>query len=202
MRLFFSLLAVLLLLTVAGSAQSQPGVNLDTIDKTVDPCVDFYQYACGNWLKTTEIPSDQTSWNTFVDIRERNAGVMREILERAAAGGPARDAITQKIGDYYGSCIDESAANTHGVDPLKPELKRIENVKDKAGLIEAVARVQMIGPNPLFIHRPTCIVPTTSSLTLTRAVCRYPTVTITSKTIPRWRPRARAWWSMRRSSSR
>jgi putative endopeptidase len=152
MRLLL-LSAILVLMAVAGFAQSAstpPSGNLDTIDKTVDPCVDFYQYACGNWLKTTEIPADQTSWNTFVDIRERNAGVMREILEKAAATDAGRDAITQKIGDYYGSCIDETAANAHGVDPLKPELKRIANAKNKAALIEAVARVQLIGPNPLF----------------------------------------------------
>lgn len=145
--------AFLLFLAVCSLAQpapSQPVLNLDAIDKTADPCVDFYQYACGNWLKTTEIPSDQTSWGSFVDIRERNSAIMRQILEKAAAGGAERDAISQKIGDYYGSCIDETAANAHGVDPLKPELKRIANVKDKAALIEAVARVQLIGPNPLF----------------------------------------------------
>src|SRR5450432_2542559 len=152
MRLLRLLPAILLLLSVACFAQSapaQPSVNLDTIDKTVDPCVDFYQYACGNWMKTTEIPADQTSWNSFVDIQERNSAVMREILEKAAANA-GRDAISQKIGDYYGSCVDESAANAKGVDPLKPELARIANAKDKAGLIEAVARVQLIGPNPLF----------------------------------------------------
>ncbi len=153
MRALHFLAAFLLLMAVASFAQpapAQPAVNLDAIDKTVDPCVDFYQYACGNWLKTTEIPADQTSWGSFVDIRERNSAIMREILEKAAAGGAGRDAISQKIGDYYGSCFDESAANAHGVDPLKPELKRIANVKDKAALIEAVARVQLIGPNPLF----------------------------------------------------
>jgi putative endopeptidase len=153
MRSLNFLPAILLLLAVASLAQTvptPPDGNLDTIDKTVDPCVDFYQYACGNWLKTTEIPPDQTSWGSFVDIRERNSAIMREILEKAAAADAGRDAITQKIGDYYGSCIDESAANARGVDPLKPELQRIANAKDKAALIEAVARVQLIGPNPLF----------------------------------------------------
>jgi putative endopeptidase len=153
MRSVHFIAAAVLLLVVATCAQtapSQPTVNLDTIDKTVDPCVDFYQYACGTWLKTTEIPPDQTSWGSFVDIRERNFAVLREILEKAAAGGTGRDAISQKIGDYYGSCIDETAANAHGADPLKPELDRIAKAKDKTKLIEAVARVQLIGPNPLF----------------------------------------------------
>ena len=153
MRLLLSLPAFLLLLAVASLAQSapsQPSANLDAIDKSVDPCVDFYQYACGNWLKTTEIPADQTSWGSFVDIRERNSAIMREILQKASTANAGRDAITQKIGDYYSSCIDETAANAHGVDPLKPELKRIANAKGKAALIEAVARVQLIGPNPLF----------------------------------------------------
>ncbi|MGZ4731316.1 MAG: M13 family metallopeptidase [Terriglobales bacterium] len=153
MRTLYLLPAFGLLLVVASfgqTAASQPAVNLDTIDKTVDPCVDFYQYACGNWLKATEIPADQTSWSSFVEIRERNSGIMREILEKAAAPNPGQDAIDQKIGDYYVSCIDEQAVEAKGVEPLRPELKRIANAKDKAALIEAVARVQMLGPNPLF----------------------------------------------------
>jgi putative endopeptidase len=153
MRSIHSLLLFLPSLAVASFAQSapaQPAVNLDAIDRTVDPCVDFYQYACGNWMKTAEIPPDQTSWASFVEIRERNAGTMREILEKAAAAGAGRDAIDQKIGDYYGSCIDESAAEAKGVEPLKPELTRIAKAKDKAALIESVARVQLLGPNPLF----------------------------------------------------
>ena len=147
MPAFIWLLAVV---SVGQTPAPQPAGNLDAIDKTVDPCVDFYQYACGNWLKTAEIPADQTSWSSFVDIRERNSRVLREILEKASAANAGRDAITQKIGDYYGSCTDEQAVDTKGIEPLKPELQRIASVKDKAALIEAVARVQLIGPNPLF----------------------------------------------------
>jgi putative endopeptidase len=148
---FSPLLALLLAIaSAAQSAPAQPAVNLDAIDKTADPCMDFYQYACGNWMKTAEIPPDQTSWASFVEIRERNSAIMREILEKATTGGAGRDAIDQKIGDYYGSCTDESAADAKGVEPLQPELKSIAQAKDKAALIESVARVQLIGPNPLF----------------------------------------------------
>jgi putative endopeptidase len=153
MRLFRFLPAFLLLLTLASSlppAGSQTGPHFDAVDKTIDPCTDFYQYACGNWLKTAEIPPDQNSWVSFVELDERNTGIMREILEKAAGGGLERDAITQKIGDYYGACLDQKAVDAKGLEPLKPELDRITNVKDKAELIEAIARVHRIGPNPLF----------------------------------------------------
>jgi putative endopeptidase len=148
---FLWLLVVLLVIgSLAQSAPSQPAANLDTIDKTVDPCVDFFQYACGNWLKTAEIPADQASWGQAVELRERNASILREILEKAAVDTPGRDAVTQKIGDYYSSCMDEKTVEARGLEPLKPELDRIAATKDKAALIEAIARVHLIGPNPLF----------------------------------------------------
>src|SRR5207302_37222 len=72
------------------------------------------------------------------------------ILEKAAAGGTGRSAIDQKIGDLYGSCMDERAADSKGLAPLKPELDRIAAVKDRAGMIDEIAHIHLIGPNPLF----------------------------------------------------
>jgi putative endopeptidase len=126
------------------------GFSVDSIDKTADPCADFYQYACGNWLKNTEIPADQAEWVSFIEIDDRNKVTLREILEKAAVVNPARTALEQKIGDYYSSCMDEKAADTKGLEPLKPELASIAAVKDKAGLIDAIARVHLLGPNALF----------------------------------------------------
>ena len=156
MRQTVMVLALPLLFTMVSLGQASPagqpavGFSIDNIDKTADPCVDFYQYACGNWLKKTEIPADQSEWISFTELYERNLITLRNILEKAAAGGPGRSAIDQKIGDYYGACVDEKAVDAKGLDPLKPELDRIAATKDKSALIDAIARVHLIGPNPLF----------------------------------------------------
>src|SRR5581483_10613094 len=153
---FYSLTLACLLLFSGFSAQtafaSDPGLRstLETVDKTTNPCEDFYQYSCGSWLKTAVIPADQARWGSFSELQERNRAILREILEKAAVANSGRNPIDQKIGDYYDSCIDEKAADAKGFDPLKPELARIADVNNKAALIDAIARVHLIGPNPLF----------------------------------------------------
>ncbi|HKW18995.1 MAG TPA: M13 family metallopeptidase [Terriglobales bacterium] len=132
------------------SSSSQPTARFSAVDKSADPCTDFYQYSCGNWMKSAQIPSDQASWGTFTELAERNREVLRKILEKASADDPQRNAIDQKIGDYYESCMDEKAVNDAGISPLKPDLDRIMSVKNKQDLIDAIAHVQMMGPNPLF----------------------------------------------------
>ncbi len=155
MRLLRSLPVFLLFMTVGVLAQTDstakpgPGFSIDNIDKTLDPCVDFYQYACGNWLKKAEIPADQSAWVSFVELDERNLVTLREILEKASANDPSRTPVEQKIGDFYSSCMDEKAVDAKGLGSLKDELDRISTVNDKAALIDVVARVHLMGPSPL-----------------------------------------------------
>jgi len=150
--LIFILLSVGLAFGQATSVtqKTAPGFSIDAIDKTVDPCVDFYQYACGNWMKNTEIPADQSSWVSFTELYERNLVTQRRILEKASMDRPARSAIEQKIGDYYSACMDEKTADAKGLDPLKAELEHVAAAQDKSGLIDAIARTHMIGGNALF----------------------------------------------------
>lgn len=117
----------------------EPALDVTSMDRSVDPCVDFFAYSCGGWIKNNPIPPDQSSWDTYSKMQDENLAQLRGILEASAAPDPSRDAVNQKIGDYYASCMDESAINRKGSAPLKPELDRIAAIHSKAQLAAAAA---------------------------------------------------------------
>lgn len=154
MRLFRLLTATLLLTCMAMPLDAQKSKTtsnsvVSSLDKSADPCVDFYQFACGGWIKNNPIPADQAIWSRFGELAERNRTVLRGILENSATA-TKRSANEQKIGDYYASCMDEDSINKKGIAVLKPEFDRIAGMKDKAGLPALLAHFHSEAIDALF----------------------------------------------------
>src|SRR6516162_8815511 len=83
-----------------------PGFDPGLVDKSVKPCANFYQYACGGWLAANPIPPEYATRGRFNELDERNREVLHDILEKAARGGDKQDLLHRKIGDFYAACMD------------------------------------------------------------------------------------------------
>src|ERR1700688_2612448 len=129
-------------------AKHEPALDVTSMDRSIDPCVDFFKYSCGGWIKNNPIPPDQSSWDTYSKMQDENLGRLRGILEAAAAPDPKRNAVDQKIGDYYASCTDEKAIDSKAAAPLAPSLERIAKIGSKAEIADVAAA--MIDDNVLF----------------------------------------------------
>lgn len=126
----------------AGPAEPKKPVTFDlsAIDKTVNPCTDFYQYSCGNWMKNNPIPSDQVRWGRFNELAERNRWLLYQDLEKAATH-PATP-LQVKYGNFYAACMDKSLADKLGDKPIQPLLAEVAALKDKKQLTPLVAKFQ------------------------------------------------------------
>ena len=122
----------------------------DMLDPAVQPCNDFYAYACGRWRAQNPIPADRSSWGRFNELGERAEYILRDILEKAASGDPERTPIEQKIGDYYGTCMNQNELEVQGMKPLQADLDSIAKVKTVAELTDEIARLHREGVNVLF----------------------------------------------------
>jgi len=120
--------------------------NPDSIDKTLDPCQDFYKYVCSKWNAANPIPPDQVAWGTSSGLRYWNENILRETLVKASAQTSGGSDFEQKIGDYWGACMNEPALETAGTRDLKPEVQRIDGMKSKSELADQVAKIHMMIP--------------------------------------------------------
>jgi len=128
-----------------------PSLDLNSMDKTADPCVNFYQYSCGGWKKNNPIPADQTSWSVYGKLYQDNLAFLRDILEQESADKPGRTAVEQKIGDFYAACMDEASVDKQGLAPVRGYLDTVSKLKDTKEIAAAVAQLQLVyGRSVLF----------------------------------------------------
>jgi endothelin-converting enzyme/putative endopeptidase len=159
-RRLFELIAVVLpLVAVLAAAQLSPavqpstrtagaprqGVELPSIDRTVEACADFYQFACGSWLAANPMPADQQRWGRFAEIQQANFAILRRIVE---AGGGAGD--ERRASDYYAACMNEGVIEAMGLAPLEADLTRIAMLTRTEDLPPLLAYLHSLGINALF----------------------------------------------------
>jgi endothelin-converting enzyme/putative endopeptidase len=138
---------------VTGASQELRVFDPSLVDKTVDPCENFYRFSCNGWFKRNPLPADQASYGRFTELFELNRLHLKLILEEAAtpnANANPRSANEQKIGDEYASCMDTASINRLGLTPLQPELDRIAALNTPAELPALLAHLHAIGVSAFF----------------------------------------------------
>ncbi|HEX6895243.1 MAG TPA: M13 family metallopeptidase, partial [Bryobacteraceae bacterium] len=138
--------------TPLSSLPYSPSLDLSSMDRTVDPCNDFYRYTCGGWIKKNPIPPDQARWDVYAKLTEDNERFLWGILLQASNPTAARNKIETEIGDYFYACMDESAIEKAGAAPLKPELDRIaamQSIRDLPALLGSL-HLGVVGSDMLF----------------------------------------------------
>ena len=131
--------------TTAAPSEPKALHSFDTssIDKAVDPCTDFYQYACGGWRKNNPIPSDQARWGTFNQLAERNRYLLYTDLKQAAAA--PKSPMQKQYGTFFAACMNVDQANALGMKPVEPSLQAIDALQDKNAIAAFLGDKQYIG---------------------------------------------------------
>src|SRR5437899_5788406 len=123
------------------------GLDLAAMDRTVDPCADFYRFACGGWMTSNPIPPDRGSWGRGSQLDERNLAVLHDILEKLSAQTASLTPVETQIGDFYAACMDEPGIEKLDIQPLKADLARIQAIDSTKKLAAAIAGLHVAGVN-------------------------------------------------------
>ncbi|MBP9211229.1 MAG: M13 family metallopeptidase [Bacteroidetes bacterium] len=146
------LLAILLCCTLlTAQTKRKPPLDTSTLDRTVAPCDDFYHFANGSWLLNNPIPPEFSMWGSFNELNEKNAAVLKQILEESASDTRAvKGSNRRKLGDLYASGMDVDRIEKLGVTPLKEDMLRISRIENPAGIRKEIALHHTMGIRTLF----------------------------------------------------
>jgi putative endopeptidase len=126
-----------------------PSLDVGSLDRSVDPCVDFYKFSCGGWQKKNPIPADQSGWSVYAKLGNENQQFLWGILD-ADAKAKSRTPVQQKVGDYFAACMDTAAIDARGLKPVEPALARIDALKTRQELIAAITELHHAYPGSFF----------------------------------------------------
>jgi putative endopeptidase len=141
-----TIVAALFSVTIGQSA----AFDTSRMDRSADPCTDFYQFANGTWMKNTEIPSTESRWGTFNILYDNNLAMLRSVLENAAKSNAPKGSDAQLIGDFYTACMDEAAIDKAGTKPIEPFLDRINRMKGTDEIEKVLAELHEAGLPSVF----------------------------------------------------
>ena len=128
-----------------GRSAIATGIEIDALDRKVDPCADFYRFACGGWIAKNPVPADKQSYGRFAEVQDRNFTVLRRLLEAPGAEGDRK-----KAADYYAACMDESKVDANGLAPIGSDLATIEEILNPDDLPILIAHLHTYGVPALF----------------------------------------------------
>ena len=152
-KFYLPFIALALIATSCNSkkeATQESGIRLANLDQTINPRNDFYQYACGGWMKANPLTDEYSSFGSFDQLAENNRTQIKGLIEELAKQQSQPGSITQKIGDLYNIAMDSAKLNADGVAPIKEYLDKLAAIKDRNGLSQEIATMHRDGFGPFF----------------------------------------------------